>query len=105
MLCFHPVRQTLRAQTELVTPGKAPILRGVGTASTLTNGPVGVNGSAAARPGKMTFPELVKSDQTKIDSDFLKMKPLEKGAQQLKRWRKTERALANILQNEILNLE
>lgn len=89
----------------MVTPGKALILWGVGTTSTLTNGPVGVNASAASRPGKMTFPELVKSNQIKIDSDFLKMKPLEKGAQQLKCWRKTERALANILQNEILNLE
>lgn len=92
MLCFHPVRLSPRTRTELVTPGKTPMLQKVGTISTLTNGSVGVNASAAPRPGKMTFPELVKSNHIKIDSDFLKMKPLEKEAPQLKCWRKTERA-------------
>lgn len=53
----------------------------------------------------MTFPELVKSNQIKIDSDFLKMKLLEKEAYELKHWKKTEHALANILKNEILNFE
>lgn len=66
---------------------------------------VGVNVFAASRPGRMTFPELVKSNQIKIDSDFLKMKLLEKEAHGLKRWEKTECALANILKNEFLNLE
>jgi len=66
---------------------------------------VGVSAFAASRPGRMTFPELVKSNQIKIDSDFLKMKLLEKGGYELKHWKKTEHALTNILKNEILNLE
>lgn len=66
---------------------------------------VGVNVFAASRPGRMTFPELVKSNQIKIDSDFLKMKLLKKEAHGLKCWKKTERVLANILKNETLNLE
>lgn len=33
---------------------------------------------------RMTFPELVKSNQINIDSDFLKMKLLEKEAYELK---------------------
>lgn len=71
----------------------------------LISNSVGVNVFAASRPGRMTFPELVKSNQIKIDSDFLKMKLLEKEASELKHWKKTEHALANILKNEILNFE
>lgn len=66
---------------------------------------VGVNVFAASRPGRMTFLELVKSNQIKIDSDFLKMKLLKKEAHGLKHCKKTECALTNILKNEILNLE
>lgn len=71
----------------------------------LISNSVGVNVFTASRTGRMTFPELVKSNQIKIDSDFLKMKLLEKEAYELKHWKKTEHALANILKNEILNFE
>lgn len=71
----------------------------------LISNSVGVNVFVASRPGRMTFPELVKSNQIKIDSDFLKMQLLGKAAYQLKHCKKTDRALANILKNEILNLE
>lgn len=44
----------------------------------LISNSVGVNVFAASRPGSVTFLELVKSNQIKIDSDFLKIKLLEK---------------------------
>lgn len=81
------------------------ILWKVGTIFVHISNSVGVNVFAASRPCRMTFPELVKSNQIKIDSDFLKMKLLKKEAHGLKRWKKTQCALTNILKNEILNLE
>lgn len=84
MLCFPPVVLSLRIQTKLVTPENVYVLLKVETIFMLISNSVGVNVFACSRPGRMTFPELVKSNQINIDSDFLKMKLLEKEAYELK---------------------